>query len=62
MTDKEGEMVQALQSTLRILQAERSRQTAQAAQATQAQKRDRESSSPTEMKSPRARRRRSSAK
>jgi hypothetical protein len=64
LAEKEGEMIQALQSTLRIIQAERSRQTAQLSQQAQAQqqRKERESASPVEMKSPKARRRRSSAK
>ena len=59
--DREGEMVQALQATLqllhkeRMLQADASRQN----QAGQGKKSDRESTSPVEIKSPKARRRKS---
>lgn len=62
--DGEGEMIQALQSTLRVLQAERTRQSTELSRQPQSAqgKKDRESTSPTEMKSPKARRRRSSAK
>jgi hypothetical protein len=57
-------MIQALQSTLRILQSESTRQAAEAAriaQAAQGKKSETESTSPIEIKSPKARRRKSKA-
>ena len=57
-------MVQALQSTMRVLQGERTRQTAEAtrvAQPGQGKKAERESTSPVEIKSPKTRRRKSKA-
>jgi len=56
-------MIQALQSTLRVLQGERNRQSAEQTRLTQVsqqgKKSERESTSPVEMKSPKARRRKS---
>jgi len=56
-------MMQALTSTIRIIQSERTRQaeTARLAQAGQGKKGDRESASPVELKSPKVRRRKSKA-
>jgi hypothetical protein len=57
-------MIHALQATLRLLHNERTRQAADAArlaQAGQTKKSDRESASPVEIKSPKARRRKSKA-
>jgi hypothetical protein len=62
--DREGEMIQALQSTLRVLQAEKAKQATEAArvaQLGQGKKSDRESLSPVEIKSPKTRRRKSKA-
>jgi hypothetical protein len=62
MPDRDQEMVQALQSTLRVLHAERTRHAAESAKTAptgQAKKTERESTSPIEMKSPKARRRKS---
>jgi len=55
--------MQALTSTIRIIQSERTRQaeTARLAQAGQGKKGDRESASPVELKSPKVRRRKSKA-
>jgi len=64
LQDRQGDMIQSLQSTLRVLQAERSRAAADAAKASQAaqgKKGDRESASPVEVKSPKTRRRKSKA-
>ena len=64
LSDRETEMIQAFQSTLRVLQGERTRQAAEAArlaQVGQGKKSDRESTSPVEIKSPKNRRRRSKA-
>ena len=55
-------MIQALGSTLRVLQSERNRhviETARLTQVGQGKKTDRESTSPVEMKSPKVRRRKS---
>jgi hypothetical protein len=57
-------MLQALQSTLRLIQGEKTRQATEAsraAQAGQGKKNERDSTSPVEMKSPKARRRKSKA-
>lgn len=56
-------MVQALQSTIRVIQGERTRQAeaARVVQTGQGKKNERESASPVEIKSPKARRRRSKA-
>jgi len=61
-------MIQALQSTLRVIQAERTRSVQEATRAGQVggnvpggKKSDRDSASPTEMRSPKARRRKSKA-
>jgi hypothetical protein len=62
IADRDQEMIVALQSTLRVLQSERQKQAAEAAriaQAGQGKKSERESTSPVEMKSPKARRRKS---
>ena len=64
LPDREGEMIQALQSTLRVIQGEKSRQAAEVArvaQAGQSRKSDRESTSPVDIKSPKTRRRKSKA-
>jgi hypothetical protein len=63
LPDREGEMLQALQSTLRLIQGEKTRATeaSRAAQAGQGKKNERDSTSPVEMKSPKARRRKSKA-
>lgn len=55
--------MQALASTIRVIQSERTRQaeTARLAQVGQGKKGDRESTSPVEIKSPKARRRKSKA-
>jgi hypothetical protein len=54
-------MLQAFASTIRIIQSERTRQaeTARLAQVGQGKKGERESASPVEIKSPKARRRKS---
>jgi hypothetical protein len=54
-------MMQALASTIRVIQSEKTRQaeTARLAQVGQGKKGDRESASPVEIKSPKARRRKS---
>jgi len=63
LQEREGEMIQALQSTLKVLHAERTR----VAEATKPQsvqggrKSERDSASPTEIRSPKARRRKSKA-
>lgn len=56
-------MVQALQSTMRVLQNERTKQAeaARVVQTGQGKKSERESASPVEIKSPKARRRKSKA-
>ena len=56
-------MVQALQSTIRVLQNERTKQAeaARVVQTGQGKKSERESASPVEIKSPKARRRKSKA-
>jgi len=56
-------MVQALQSTIRVLQTERTKQAeaARVVQTGQGKKSERESTSPVEIKSPKARRRKSKA-
>ena len=62
ISDRDQEMVQALQSTLRVLQNERARAAEVAARLAQApgKKSERESTgSPVELKSPKARRRKS---
>lgn len=65
LLDREQEMTQALISTIRVLQSERQRQAAETARLAQAggvgKKSDRESASPVEIKSPKARRRKSKA-
>jgi hypothetical protein len=64
LPDREGEMLQALQSTLRLIQGERTRQATEAsraAQAGQGKKNERDTTSPVEMKSPKTRRRKSKA-
>ncbi len=62
LQDREEEMVQALQSTMRVLQGERTRQASEATRVTQpgqGKKVERESASPVEIKSPKTRRRKS---
>jgi hypothetical protein len=61
-------MIQALQSTLRVIQTERTRTAQEASRVGQAgvttaggKKSERDSASPTEMRSPKARRRKSKA-
>lgn len=64
LQEREGEMIQALQSTLRVLQAERTRVVVEASKPQSVQggkKSERDSASPTEMRSPKARRRKSKA-
>lgn len=64
LTEREIEMNQALQSTLRTIHAERTMQAAEAVRQTQTgqgKKSERESTSPVEVKSPKTRRRRSKA-
>jgi GTPase involved in cell partitioning and DNA repair len=58
---REGEMIQALQTTLQILHNERLHQadTARQGQLGQGKKGDKESTSPVEIKSPKTRRRKS---
>jgi hypothetical protein len=63
--ERETEMIQALQSTLRVLQNERTRQTTEQTRVVppsqQGKRSERESASPVEIKSPKARRRKSKA-
>ena len=63
LPDREDEMLQALHSTIGVLQNERQRQVdaVRLTQTGQGKKNERESSSPLEIKSPKARRRRSKA-
>jgi len=61
-SEREDEMIKALRSTLQLLHSEKARQAADAARAAQTgqgKKIERESASPVEIKSPKARRRKS---